>query len=311
MTPSPPPPATKRRSLRGVFIGVLLAFLLGAGLVGWLGWQAGFDFGTGLLPPRTALDPALRAAAPLPSAAAPAAPAAPAAAIPPSIDPAQASAEQRLAGLEARLARLDLQAQAASGNAARAEGLLVAFAARRMIERGAPLGYLEDQLKLRFADAQPNAVQTLLDMAHAPVTLDALTGQLQALSPDIAGTVAQETGWDRMKREMAGLFVIRREDTPSAAPQNRMERARLLLESGRVDDAIAQVQLLPGAAKAAAWITAARRYSAAQKALDLIETTALLEPRNLQDAAGQKVAQPSPFATPTPTDSESPVQSAI
>jgi hypothetical protein len=78
-----------------------------------------------------------------------------------------------------------------------------------------------------------------------------------------------------------------------------------------VDDAIAQVQLLPGAAKAAAWITAARRYSAAQKALDLIETTALLEPRNLQDAAGQKVEQPSPFATSTQTESESPVQTAI
>ena len=82
--------------------------------------------------------------------------------------------DQRLAELEKRLTRIDMQSQAASGNAARAEGLLIAYAARRTLDRGAPLGYLEDQLRLRFADAQPNAVETLIAAAHAPVTLDML-----------------------------------------------------------------------------------------------------------------------------------------
>ena len=46
---------------------------------------------------------------------------------------------------EQRLSRIDLQATAASGNAARAEGLLIAFAARRMIDKGEPLGFLEER----------------------------------------------------------------------------------------------------------------------------------------------------------------------
>ena len=47
----------------------------------------------------------------------------------------QGGIDQRLAAAEQRLARLDLQAQAAAGNAARAEGLLIAFATRRRLFR--------------------------------------------------------------------------------------------------------------------------------------------------------------------------------
>ena len=72
----------------------------------------------------------------------------------------QGGIDQRLAAAEQRLARLDLQAQAAAGNAARAEGLLIAFAARRALERGEELGFLADQLRLRFGDNWPNAVRT-------------------------------------------------------------------------------------------------------------------------------------------------------
>ena len=54
----------------------------------------------------------------------------------------QGGLDQRLAAAEQRLTRLDLQAQAAAGNAARAEGLLIAFAVRRALDRGADWGYL-------------------------------------------------------------------------------------------------------------------------------------------------------------------------
>src|SRR6188508_324878 len=43
----------------------------------------------------------------------------------------QGGLDQRVAAMEQRLSRLDMQTQAAAGNAARAEGLLVAFAVRR------------------------------------------------------------------------------------------------------------------------------------------------------------------------------------
>lgn len=205
----------------------------------------------------------------------------------------QGGIEQRLAAAEQRLARLDLQAQAASGNAARAEGLLIAFAARRSLARGAELGYLADQLRLRFGDALPNAVDTVVDFSRRPVTLDQLVARLDGLAPKLADP-AQQSLVDRIRREVGGLLVIRRESTPSPQPQQRMARARYFLESGRVDKAIEEVRGLPGAINADAWIRDAERYAAAQRALDLIETSAVLEPRRLRDSAGTPVEQPSP-----------------
>jgi len=92
----------------------------------------------------------------------------------------QGGLDSRVAAMEQRLTRLDLQAQAAAGNAARAEGLLITFATRRSLERGAPLGYLADQLRLRFGDGRPNAVQTVIDAAQDAVTLDQLIARLDA-----------------------------------------------------------------------------------------------------------------------------------
>ena len=206
--------------------------------------------------------------------------------------------ETRMALLEDRLSRLDLQAQAATGNAARAEGLLIAFALRRTLDRGAPLGYLEDQLRLRFADAQPNAVQTLVDAAQRPATLDRLYGELTALTPKLTGGERSEGSWSKVKREISSLFVIRRVSTPIYRPEDRLEHARLLLGSGRVAEAIAEVEQLPGASAARAWIASARRYEAVQRALDLIETTAMLEPLRLRDGDGAAVEQLSPLAEP-------------
>ncbi len=61
----------------------------------------------------------------------------------------------RLADLEARTASVGGQARAASGYATRAEGLMIAFAARRQLDRGLPLGYIEEQLRERFGPIQP------------------------------------------------------------------------------------------------------------------------------------------------------------
>jgi hypothetical protein len=96
------------------------------------------------------------------------------------------------------------------------------------------------------------------------------------------------------------LFVIRREDAPSPAPERRLERARLFLESGRVRAAVAEVELLPNAAPAADWIRDAQRYAAAQRALELLETTAILEQRELRSGSGMPVQQPSPADPPPP-----------
>ena len=71
----------------------------------------------------------------------------------------------------------------------------------------------------------------------------------------------------------------------------------MFLESGRVDRAIAEVEQLPGVENAGAWLVDARRYERAQRALDLIETAAVREPRRLRDGEGRAIEQPGPAET--------------
>ncbi|RIV82023.1 hypothetical protein D2V17_16165 [Aurantiacibacter xanthus] len=203
----------------------------------------------------------------------------------------QGGLDARVAAMEQRLTRLDLQSQAAAGNAARAEGLLIAFAARRALERGAPLGYLEDQLRLRFGDAQPNAVTTVIEAGRNPVTLDSLLARLDALSVSMTENPRSEGVIDWLGREMSELFVIRREGTPSPVAKRRLERARLFLQSGRANAALSEVRNLPNAQSAARWIHDAERYAKAQQAIELLETTAVLDRQNLRDGSGTRVSE--------------------
>lgn len=206
----------------------------------------------------------------------------------------QGGFDSRVAAMEQRLTRLDIQSQAAAGNAARAEGLLIAFASRRAIERGAPLGYLADQLRLRFGEARPNAVQTVIDAAQDPVTLDRLVARLDGLAPVLDDAPDEEGVFTRLGRELSALFIVRREDTPSPVAERRLERARLFLESGRIEAAVQEVRSLPNAVEAEQWMADAERFAAAQRALETLETAAVLDPRGLNDGAGEQVQQLSP-----------------
>jgi exonuclease VII small subunit len=287
-----PPAALERRprSGRTMLAVALAAFLVGIALAGWLVLNGKL---TALFERQP--DVAHQPIAPVPRAAAPLDQSAAALS---QGNAALGAVETRLALMEERMSRLDLKAEAASGNAARAEALLAAFAIRRKIDSGQPLGYLEDQLRLRFGDAQPNAVQTIIAASKNPVTLDQLLAQLVASSSDLASAPKDEGAWSFVKRELSNLVVLRRDTTPSPAPENRVERARLMLASGKVAEAVAEVERLPGAPAARGWIDSARRYAETQRALDLIETTAMLEPYRLQDGSGQKVEQVSPLAEP-------------
>jgi hypothetical protein len=269
-----------RTSYRPVLIALTASFLLGGAVIGYgtyryLGAQnKGASDGerqdTALLSGEA--QPAdLATASPMPTPRASATNAARQAAAVERVVDQQGGIDQRLAAAEQRLARLDLQAQAAAGNTARAEGLLIAFATRRAIEKGAELGFLADQLRLRFGDAMPNAVRTIIDSSRDPITLDMLTARLDGLAPSLAEP-DKRFSWDLV----------------------RSDRARMFLESGRTEAAIAEVRNLPGANNATQWIASAERYAATQRALDLIETAAVLEPRRLRDGAGNRIEQASP-----------------
>ena len=98
-----------------------------------------------------------------------------------------------------------------------------------------------------------------------------------------------------LKRELGELFVVRPAGTQSPRATERLDRARRYLTSGMADKAITEVEAMPGAAAAGEWLIDARRYNEARRALDLIETAAILEPR---DGPAVTAARSSGTTTP-------------
>lgn len=270
-------------SIRWYLLGGLLLLLAGAAAGAWALSEFRSWRGASVTPAAVA-GPALTAAV------RPAPPAAPAL---PSVAPVAAAGDiaARLAALEERVGQMSLADETMTGNAARAEGLLVAFAVRRALDRGTALGPLEGQLKLHFGDAQPNAVKSLIDTARIPVTLDRLQSDFDQLAPTLSGEAGTEAGrWNSFRRELGELFRLRRADAPSTRVPERVERARHFLGVGQVEAAMREVAQMPSKAAAASWLAEARRYHEARRALDLIETGAILAPR---DPAKVAAAAPS------------------
>jgi len=198
--------------------------------------------------------------------------------------PGDETAGASIAELEARLARVESAARQAVGSAGRTDALVVAFAARRAIDRGVPLGYLETLLVDRFGARHPRAVATIITAARAPVSLDELIADYEKLGPELRAGGPQDSWWSNVQRELGSLIDIRHADVPSAKPDARYRRALTRLEAGNVDAGLAETMRLPGAPKAAPWVAKARRYIIAHRALDEIESSALL--------AGGSVGQP-------------------
>ena len=287
--------ATRARGPRtGVFLAIIaLAFVAGAVLTGYLmkrvSWLGGTTAGQAAT--------AAQRARPEPTNFNPAQPLnANGEAVNAALDPAAlASREATLAGqltaLEARTAAVTSDAAAAAAQAGRAEGMLIAFAARRALDRGMGLGYLEEQLRTRFGRVQPRAVSYVIEAARQPVTLEDLRQGLDAIAPGLS--TASGDGWlTSLRRELGSLVVLREAGTPSPRPADRLARARRLLDSGQVEAARAEVARLPGAGDAGNWMEAAERYVLSRRALDVIETTAIM---------GQASKPMVTASTPTPT----------
>jgi hypothetical protein len=295
-TPSPMAEAVPARgpSFRLLAIAALLLLLVGVIGGGWAvnRWLTG----DATAPAAKAIDTQAVGDPALIAGAAPTGAAAGQPLIVAPVDGANALAA-RVAELEQRLSRITLEAESASGNASRAEGLLVAFAVRRALDRGLSLGYLDAQLRLRFGDDQPNAVKTIIETSREPVTLEQLRTELDTLAPQLVGRGGDDNGslWTGFRRELSELFVVRAAGTQSPRASERLERARRYLGAGQADKAIAEVEAMPGAAMANDWLIDARRYHEARRALDLIETAAILEPRDSPAAAiARNTAAPTP-----------------
>lgn len=178
--------------------------------------------------------------------------------------------------LEGRIARLEATTAQMAGSTARADALLIAFAARRAVERGVALGYLEPLLTDRFGGTHRRAVATVITGARSPVRLEQLTADFDALGGALQGRRPDESVWAGVQRELQSLVSVRRADRPNSRPMATYARARAHLASGQVDQALAEAMRLPGIGRAEQWVADARTYLAMQRAFDEIESAALL-----------------------------------
>ena len=243
-----------------LLIGLVL-ILLGAAAATWglARYQPAARF-LGVAPPSAAAPPAPQRALATPAQ-------------PPRAAPVQ---NTQVNDLEQRLARVENATQRAEGFAGRADALVVAFAARRAIDRGVALGYLENLLVDRFVQQHQSAVEKIVTGAHQPVRLNDLIGEYETLGPTLRGAGPQDSWWDSFRRELGSLVEVHRADRPSVNADARYNRAMMRLSSGDVDQALAETMRMPGAAGAGDWTQKARRYIAVHRALDEIESAALL-----------------------------------
>jgi hypothetical protein len=274
-------PRSQTRSRIGPALAIAIAaFVIGLGLMAYAVRNTPGFFARG----STAAPTARPTAAPTPVA--------------PSADAAtlalrEATLAAQLANLEARAARTDADTADAAVNAGKAEAILVTFASRRALDRGAGLGYLENELRRRFGATLPQQVGTVIRAARQPVTLEDLRESLTTAAPMLLATPSD--WWSGIGSELRNLVVIHRADTPSPLPSDRLARARRQLDNGNVETALAEVERLPGAKDAANWTAAARRWIDARAALDTLETAAIT------GAFAPPPARPAePATAPTP-----------
>jgi hypothetical protein len=194
----------------------------------------------------------------------------------PAAQPSPPPSNAQIAELQARVARVESSTQRAEGFAGRADALVVAFAARRAIDRGVALGYLEPLLQDRFGGQHQAAVATVITSSRQPVRLNDLIAQYEMLGPVLRRGGSQDSWWTNFKRELGTLIEVHPAQRPAVNPDARYARARQRLETGDVDQALAETMRLPGAGNAQDWVGKARRYILVHRALDEIESAALL-----------------------------------
>jgi hypothetical protein len=202
----------------------------------------------------------------------------------------------------------DPNAAMAPGNSARTEGMLIANAARRAIDAGQPLGYVADQLRLRFGGSQPQHVEALINASARPNTLASLQAGLNSIGDSLLSRSDASGLLSRIQREANELFVLRKEGTVSAAPSQRLSRAKQYAANGQITEALSEVQKMPGAMNGKDWLAKAATYVAAHKALDALERAAATAPEAVPPTL-PLLPPPSqePAAQPA---SETPVQQA-
>ncbi|MGN7997781.1 hypothetical protein [Sphingomonas sp. 22176] len=210
-----------------------------------------------------------------------------------TLDARESQLAARLDALEVELRQADESARNAAQYSTQAERLMIAAAVRRAVERGQPLGSLEQQLRARFGERHPQAVGAIVAAASDPLTIEDLRIALDTIAPRL-GTGPDDSLWVRIRSFVGDLFVLHQVGMPSPRPAERLRRARSALAAGNVETAIAEVAHMPGASVAEGWTSAAARYVNARKALDEIEKAAAATPPKPPVVAQAAAPAPAP-----------------
>ena len=114
----------------------------------------------------------------------------------------------RVAELEQRLSAVENATQRAEGFAGRADALVVAFAARRAIDRGVALGFLENLLVDRFGAQHQAAVATIVTASHQPVRLEDLTSEYESLAPQLRRAAPRRISARYWPRRSSTVLIV-------------------------------------------------------------------------------------------------------
>ncbi|MFL9840185.1 hypothetical protein ABS767_04350 [Sphingomonas sp. ST-64] len=282
MTPDAPVSAPPARGNSFLFLlaAILIAFLAGLALMAALfrfgGWGEPSGNPADVVP--VAVQPAISTP-----------PVAPAGTDLATLSAREQALAARLDALDNRLRATDSDSRQAANQAARAEAMMLVFGARRALERGQELGFIDRELRRRLGPVEPQAVATVVRAAAEPVTLEDLRLAFDQIAPRLS-TSEPDDGWlHAVQRELANLVIVRKQDSPSPHPRERLARARRLLAQAHVAAALAEVSRLPGAQGAESWMAAAGRYIETRRALD-----------RLEEAAMNLATRPVPAQAPAP-----------
>lgn len=166
-----------------------------------------------------------------------------------------------------------IPAQPVVADSAHTGAMLLAMAARRSIENGKPIAPLLPQLQVTFGTTQPQALAVLAKTGEQPLSNAALLSEIEILAPALSRPAG--TGWERIKYEMATMFVLRDSDRATPPSIARTARIRQNLIAGETETAVRLVRAMPGAANAADWIAKAEQAIAVQQALDILDHAAI------------------------------------
>lgn len=173
-----------------------------------------------------------------------------------------------------------------------------AMALRSVVERGAPMGALDDSLAL-LVGAQNKDMLTLRRVERGGPSLASLRTGFRALRPSLVQSAETASGgWaDRALVQVKALLAVQPADGKAVNPTNQTPDAMVplvdeRLARGDVAGAAAAVRLLPKAVqgRASTWLEQASVYTETRQALARLETQAIT-------AATQIAAAPAPLPT--------------